>query len=159
MRSIIDANNLSYSKETLIYYSRSLISLWICVLIGFAIGAICALQIKNGYFLSLFLLVFIVFQGNEQFKLLKRINEVQFRINSKGIQYRDLPLVSWSNIENERIVTEGHRKSRRHFFVYYIISEDNKMKIDIEPLNVGIGDLEHTLTIHRNRFKRENNIA
>lgn len=159
MRPFIDLNNLSYSKETLIYYSRSILILWICVLIAAFVGAICALQIQDGFIISLGLLAFIVFVGKEQLKILKRINEVQFRINSEGIQYRDLPLVSWSNIENERIVEEGRSKSKRYFFVYYIIDENNLMKVDIEQLNVGIGDLEHTLKIHRNRYKRENNIV
>ncbi|MBF4518811.1 hypothetical protein IRZ71_20845 [Flavobacterium sp. ANB] len=158
MRPFIDINNLSFSKETLIYYSRSLIFLWIFILIGMTIGSIYALQIENGFILSLLLFAFIIFQGNEQFKLLKRINEVQFRINSKGIQYRDEILVSWNNIENERVVIEGRPKARRNFFIYYIIDQDKVMKFDIEELNVGAGDLEHTLTIHRNRYKRENNI-
>lgn len=136
-----------------------MIFLWICILIGACIGAIYFLQVKSGYFLSLFLLVFIVFQGKEQFKLLRRINEVQFRINSKGIQYRDETLVPWSNIENERVVTEGRTKARRYFFIYYIIDQNQLMKVDIEELNVGMGDIQHTLTIHRNRYKRENNIV
>jgi uncharacterized membrane protein YbhN (UPF0104 family) len=156
---IIDLNNLSYSKETLIYYSRAIIGFRILIIIGLTTLCINALTIKDGYILSLILFIITVCIAYNQYKFLKRINEVQFRINSKGIQYRNENLISWNNIENERVITEGNRRqTRRTFIIYYIISEDRIMKIDIAELSFYADELKHTLTIHRNRFIRESNI-
>ncbi|RZJ48649.1 MAG: hypothetical protein EOO44_20450 [Flavobacterium sp.] len=117
---LIDVNNLSYSKETLIYYSRAKLALWLMVIIGFSTFCIYLLTI-NKYLLALIISPFPVISGYLQYKILKRINEVQFRINSEGIQFRNEDFISWNNIENERIVVEGeHKKSRRTFFIYYI---------------------------------------
>ena len=106
MRPLIDVNNLSYSKEKLIYYSQTTIFTWFLSAIGLLIYTIYSLTIENGFIVSLLLLPIILFLIYRQLKLLKRINDVQFRINSKGIQYRNEELVSWSNIKNERVDTK-----------------------------------------------------
>ena len=158
MRPFIDLNNLSYSKETLIYYSRLSLIFKIIFLIGCAAVGIYILK-KDDFSISLILFAISLFQIYELHNSLKRINEIQFRINSKGIQYRDENLISWNNIENERIITEGKGDNTTEYFIYFIIDKAQIMKTDIAPLNVGISDLQHTLTIHRNRFKRENNLV
>jgi hypothetical protein len=104
-------------------------------------------------------LVIFLFQIPYLIKEIKRIDEIQFRINSKGIQYRNLILVPWSNIENERVVTEHkNEKNIRYYFVYYIIDSGQVMKFDLADLSTDINELTITLTIQRNRFKKENNI-
>jgi hypothetical protein len=158
MRTLIDPNNLSYSKENLIYYTRTNILLRILLLIGLAVAAIYFLN-ENKSIISLVLLGIFLFQIPYLIKEVKRIDEIQFRINSKGIQYRNLILVPWSNIENERVVTEyKNEKNHTDYFIYYIIDSGQIMKFDLADLSTDIHELTITLTIHRNRYKKENNI-
>ncbi|MCA1918759.1 MAG: hypothetical protein LDL38_05125 [Flavobacterium piscis] len=159
MRPLIDANNLSYSKEILIYYTRTNILLRILLLIGLIVAAIYFLN-QDQSLVSLVLSGIFLFQIPYLIKEIKRIDEIQFRINSKGIQYRNLILVPWSNIENERVVTEyKNEKDTRYYFVYYIIDSGQIMKFDLADLSTDINELTITLTIQRNRYKRENNIS
>jgi hypothetical protein len=158
MRPIIDVNNLSYSKEIVIYYTRTNILLRILLLIGLAIGVIYYLN-DDKSIISLVLAGIFLYQIPYLIKSIKRINEVQFRINGNGIQYQNESLVPWSNIENERTVTEyKNHEDWNHYFIYYIIDPGQVMKFDLEGLNIGKGDLQHALTLQRNRFKKENNI-
>lgn len=163
MRPIIDSNNLSYSEENLIYYTRTNILLRILLLIGLAVAAIYFVN-QDKSIISLVLGGIFLFQIPYLIKEIKRIDEVQFRINSKGIQYRNLILVPWSNIENERVVTEysgntNKNEDATYYFVYYIIDSDKVMKFDLAKLSTDISELSITLRIHRNRFNKENNIV
>ncbi|WP_394774780.1 hypothetical protein [Flavobacterium sp.] len=159
MRPIIDVNNLSYSKEILIYYTRTNILLRILLLIGLVVASIYFLN-QNQSLVSLILSGIFLFQIPYLIKEIKRIDEVQFRINSKGIQYRNLILVPWSNIENERVVTEYiNEKNHTDYFIYFIIDSGQIMKFDLANLSTDISELSLTLTIHRNRYKKENNIV
>ena len=158
MRPIIDVNSLSHSKEIVIYFTRTNILLRILLLIGLAVGAIYYLN-DDKSIISLLLAGIFLYQIPYLIKSIKRINEVQFRINSNGIQYQNENIVPWSNIENERVVTEykDHDNSN-HYFIYYIIEPGQVMKFDLEGLNIGKGDLQLALTLQRNRYNRENNI-
>jgi hypothetical protein len=163
MRPIIDSNNLSYSEENLIYYTRTNILLRILLLIGLAVAAIYFVN-QDKSIISLVLGGIFLFQIPYLIKEIKRIDEVQFRINSKGIQYRNLILVPWSNIENERVVTEysgntNKNEDATYYFVYYIIDSGKVMKFDLAKLSTDISELSITLRIHRNRFNKENNIV
>jgi hypothetical protein len=160
MRPIIDIDNLSYSKETLIYYTRTNILLRILLLIGL-IAAIVYYSKKDLFIIALLLAGIFFFQIPYLIKSLKRIDELQIRINAEGIQYRDETFISWSNIENERVVKEYRNKEDHDgtdYFIYYIIEPGQVMRFNIEELSTGASELQHTLTIHRNRFKRANNI-
>ena len=86
MRPLIDVNNLSYSKEKLIYYSQTTIYAWLLAAIGLFIFAIYSLTNKNTFIVFFLLLPIILFLVYKALKLLKKVNEVQFRINSKRIQ-------------------------------------------------------------------------
>ena len=158
MRPLIDANNLSYSKEKLIYYSQTTIFTCFLAAIGLLIYAIYSLTFENGFIASLLLLPIILFLIYRTLKLLKRIDEVQFRINSKGIQYRNEELVSWSNIKNERIDTKISGRTSTNYFIYYIIDQDQIIKCNIGNLNTDREELQQNITIHRNRYLRENNL-
>ncbi|MBS7255686.1 hypothetical protein [Flavobacterium branchiicola] len=159
MRPVIDVNNLSYSKEFLIYYTRTNILLRIFLLIGLVVAAIYFIN-QNQPTVSLVLSGIFLFQIPYLIKEIKRIDEIQFRINSEGIQYQNLILVPWSNIENERIITEyRNEKDIRHYFIYYIKDSDQIMKFNLADFSTDINELTITLTVQRNRYKRENNIA
>ncbi|MCD9577428.1 hypothetical protein [Flavobacterium soyae] len=158
MRPLIDVNNLSYSKEKLIYYSQTTIYAWLLAAIGLFIFAIYSLTNKNTFIVFFLLLPIILFLVYKALKLLKKVNEVQFRINSKGIQYKNEELVPWNNIENERVDTKFYGRSSTDFFIYYIIEPSQVMQFDLNELNTDASELSIALTIHRNRFKKENNI-
>ncbi|SNR65758.1 hypothetical protein SAMN04487979_115107 [Flavobacterium sp. ov086] len=159
MRPLIEINNLSYSKEFLIYYTRTNILLRILLLIGLIVAAIYFLN-QDQSLIFLVLLGIFLFQIPYLIKGIKRIDEIQFRINSEGIQYQNLNLVPWSNIENERVITEYiNSKDIRHYFTYYIIDSDQVMKFNLKNLSTDISELTITLTIQRNKYKRENNLV
>ncbi len=157
MRPFIDLNNLSYSKETLIYKTRANILIGILIAIVLFVWIISSLNQHEFaiasiiFFISLFPICYLI-------KAIKTIDEIQFRINSKGIQYKKLALVPWSNIENERVDIELANQKDSYYFVYHIIEPNQIMRFNISNLSTNFLELQHTLTIHRNRFNRENNI-
>ncbi|SHG83515.1 hypothetical protein [Flavobacterium defluvii] len=158
MRPLIDENNLSYSKEFLIYYTRREILERITYGMGDLIGSIY-LYIQNQLIIFLILFCVFIFQIILLIKSIKRIDEIQFRINSKGIQYRDNVLIPWSNIENERTIREYiNSKNDKYYFIYYIIEPGQIMKFDLSELSTDANELSIVLTIQRNRYKRENSI-
>lgn len=159
MRPLIDENNLSYSKEVLIYYTRTNILLRILLLIGLAIGVIYYIN-QDKSIISLLLAGIFLFQIPYLIKGIKRVDEIQFRINSEGIQYQKESLVPWSNIENERVITEyKNSKDIRYYFTYYIIDSGQVMKFNLENLSTDISELTITLRVQRNRYKKENNLV
>ena len=159
MRPLIDENNLSYSKEFLIYYSRSIILWKILLVVGAFVGFIY-FYLQNELIVVAFLFFLFIFQIPLLIKSMKRVDEIQFRINSKGIQYRNNSLIPWSNIENERAVwiDNENRDDDKTYFIYHIIEPSQIMKFDLAGLSTDASELSIALTIHRNRFKKENNI-
>ncbi|SEO38736.1 hypothetical protein SAMN05444671_3310 [Flavobacterium sp. CF108] len=157
MRPFIDLNNLSYSKETLIYKTRANILIGILIVIVLFVWSISALK-QNEFAIASIIFFISVFPIHYLIKSIKTIDEIQFRINSKGIQYKEQALVSWSNIENERVDIKPGNQRSSYYFVYHIIEPNQIMRFDISSLSTNFLELQHTLTIHRNRFKRENNI-
>ncbi|PXY39952.1 hypothetical protein DMB65_15685 [Flavobacterium cheongpyeongense] len=159
MRPLIDENNLSYSKEFLIYHTRGTIFMSLLLLVGSFVGFIYFYMQNQLLGVSLMFCLF-VFQIPLLIKSIKRIDEIQFRINSKGIQYRNNSLIPWSNIENEKAVYDYHdnRDNDTSYFTYQIIEPSQIMKFDLAGLSTDISELNIVLTIQRNRFKKENNI-
>lgn len=158
MRPLIEENNLSYSKEFLIYCTRGKILEKILFVIGAFTGVIY-FYMQNQLIVVSLLFCFFVYQIPLLIKSIRRIDEIQFRINSKGIQYRDDPLVPWSNIENERIVHKYIvNKEDEYYFRYYIIEPSQVMEFNLGELSTDSSELGHALTIHRNRYNRENNL-
>lgn len=158
MRPLIDENNLSFSKEFLIYYTRGEILERILFAAGTLIGFIY-FYTQNQHIVVAVLFFLFVFQLSLFIKAIKRIDEIQFRINSKGIQYRDDLLVPWSNIENERTfsVNNGPKRGTTEYFAYYIIEPSQIMKFNLNQLSTDTNELSIVLRVHRNRFKKENN--
>lgn len=58
MRPLIDVNNLSYSKEKLIYYSQTTIYAWLLAAIGLFIFAIYSLTNKNTFIVFAYYSIF-----------------------------------------------------------------------------------------------------
>lgn len=159
MRPLIDKNNLNFSKDFLIYYTRGKILERILFLIGVLIGFIY-FYTQNQIIVVLIFFCFFIFQIPLLIKSIKKIDEIQFKINSKGIQYKEDILIPWNNIENERAVWE-HSKNReddKQYFIYYIIEPSQVMKFDLNELSTDASELSIVLTVQRNRFKKENNI-
>ena len=158
MRPIIDKNNPGNSEETLIYISKINIVWKICMLIATVIVFICNSECKE---VILILLAFGIFLFQIYFlvKSIKRINEIQFRINSKGIQYKDLPLTPWNNIKNERAPTEHTSDDNSNkYFIYHIVDSDKVMRFNLRKFNISKGELQLALNRQRNSFNTENNI-
>lgn len=157
MRPFIDLSNLDFNGDTLIYYSRLYVTISIVVLFALVIGSIYTLKIENGFIFSLLLLGLIFHYCQIIFKILKRIDEVQFRINSKGIQFRNEDFITWDNIENVKVICIRRQKSRSYYFRYYIISENREIKMDLEYLNIGSNDLELAIKVFTEKFSIEKN--
>jgi len=159
MRPLIDENNLSYSKEFRIYYTRGTIFMSLLLLVVAFVGFIYFYMQNQllGFSMLFCLFIFLI---PLLIKSIKKIDEIQFRINSKGIQYRNNSLIPWSNIENEKAVYDhlDNRDSDTSYFIYHIIEPSQIMKFDLAGLSTDASELSIALTIHRNRFKRENNI-
>ncbi|MBZ4037720.1 hypothetical protein K6T82_23370 [Flavobacterium sp. 17A] len=158
MRPLIDENNLSYSKEFLIYRTRGKILERVIFTIGAFIGFIY-FYIENQLLIFSVLFFVFIFQIPLLIKSIKRIDEIQFRINSKGIQYKDSLLIPWNNIENERTFSEhnGYKNGNTEYFIYYIIEPSQIMKFDLNELSTDVSELSIVLNVHRNRYNRENN--
>ena len=153
MRPFVELNNFYFADDTLVYYSRTYIFISFIIIFLCGIGSVYCLRIENGFIISILFWAFILHQGFITFKLLKRINEVQFKINSKGIQFRNENLISWNDIENAKVISEGtNYKNRTYYFRYYIISENRIIKTDLESLNMGSSDLELAIRIYNSKF-------
>jgi len=159
MRSFIDLSNLDYNGDTLVYYSRMYVLISIVVIFLLIIGSVYVLSIENGFIFSLLLWIPIFYYCQKVFKILKRINEVQFKINSKGIQFRSEDFVTWDNVENAKVICIRKQKSRLYYFRYYITSENREIKTDLEALNIGSSDLELAIRIYTNKFNFEKSKA
>ncbi|WP_291145084.1 hypothetical protein [Flavobacterium sp. UBA7680] len=157
MRPFIDLNNLSYSKETLIYKTRANILIGILIVIALFVWIINALK-QHEFVIASIIFLISLFPIRYLIKFIRTIDEIQFRINSKGIQYKEQAIVPWSNIENERVDIKRGNQRNSYYFVYHIIEPNQIMQFNISSLSTNFLELQHTLTIHRNRFKKENNI-
>jgi hypothetical protein len=158
MRPFVELNNFYFADDTLVYYSRTYILISFIIIFLCGIGSVYFLRIENGFIISILFWVFILHQSRIIFKLLKKINEVQFKINSKGIQFRNERLISWDDIENAKVISEGTSyKNRTYYFRYYIISENRVIKTDLEHLNMGSSDLELAIRVFTDKFNIEKN--
>jgi hypothetical protein len=157
MRPFIDLSNLDYDGDTLIYYSRMYVLIAIVVLFALVIGSIYVLNFENGFIFSIILWFIVLFYGQKIFYRLQRINEIQFKINAKGIQFRNEDFITWDNIENAKVLCIRKQKSRLYYFRYYIISEDRVIKAYLDHLNIGSNDLELAIRIFTEKFNIEKN--
>jgi hypothetical protein len=158
MKSNIDANNLSSSEETLIYISRINIIWKVFILIALAVSAIYNLT-EEQFIISLLAFAIFLFQLYYVITSIKKIDEIQFRINSKGIQYKNLITVAWHNIENERVVTEyTSDDNSNNYFIYNVIDSGKVMRFNLRKFNISKEKLQLALIRQRNSFNTENNI-
>ncbi|MFY7739602.1 MAG: hypothetical protein ACOVQC_03710 [Flavobacterium sp.] len=157
MRPIIDLNNTWSSEETVVYVSRfeiiggCFIQILILVLFYFSI-------INNNYIVSILLLIPTYFLVKKIKKLFIERNEIQLIINSYGIKVKNEPIISWDNIENERIIRIGKRKNSRHDFLFYDKIQNKEMRFRTDILSFGFFELMKSAKIHRERFNRNNAI-
>lgn len=157
MRPIIDLNNTWSSEETVVYLSRfeiiggGLIQILILVLFYFSI-------INNNYIFSILLLIPTYFLVKKIKKLFIERNEIQLTINSYGIKVKNEPIISWDNIENERIISFGKRKKTRHTFVFNDKIQNRERRFRTDILIFGFFELMKSAKIHRERFNRNNAI-
>jgi hypothetical protein len=157
MRPFIDLSNLDYSGDTLIYYSRMYVLISIGIIFSLVIGSVYVLSIENGFIFSILLWIPVLFYGKNTFIRLKKINEIQFKINSKGIQFKNEDFITWDNIENAEVISEEiNDESTIYYFSYYISSEKREIKTDIEPLNIGFNDLKVAIRVYSNKFNHTN---
>lgn len=158
MRPFIDLSNLDFNGDTLIYYSRLYVLISIVVLFALVIGSIYALSIENGFIFSIILWFVVLFYEQKIFYRLQRMNEIQFKINSKGIQFRNENFITWDNIENARVISEKRGdEDIVYYFRYYIISENRVIQTEIEPLNISSNELALAIRIFTEKFNIEKN--
>lgn len=158
MRPFIDLSNLDFNGDTLIYYSRLYVLISIVVLFALVIGSIYALSIENGFIFSIILWFVVLFYGQKIFYRLQRMNEIQFKINSKGIQFRNENFITWDDIENARVISEKRGdEDIVYYFRYYIISENRVIQTEIEPLNISSNELALAIRIFTEKFNIEKN--
>jgi hypothetical protein len=157
MRPFINLSNLDYNGDTLIYYSRMYVLISIGAIFSLIIGSVYVLSIENGFIFSILLWIPILLYGRNTFNRLKKINEVQFKINSKGIQFKNEDFITWDNIENAEVISEEiNDESTIYYFSYYISSEKREIKTNIEPLNIGLNDLKVVIRAYSNNFNHKN---
>jgi hypothetical protein len=158
MRPFIDLSNLDFNGDTLVYYSRMYVLISIVIIFFLVIGSVYTLSIENGFIFSIILWFPVLIYSQKIFNRLKRINEVQFKINSKGIQFRDEDFITWDNIENAKVISEERGdEDIIYYFRYYIISENRVIKMDLEALNIGNNDLELAIRVFTDKFNIEKN--
>ena len=90
-------------------------------------------------------------------KFIKERNVVLLRINSEGVSVRNDDLISWDEIENERIdeVRTGDYDIE-HDFIFYDKKNNRQVKFRVEELSIGVHEIVKSFEIHRGRFNRRN---
>ena len=156
MRPIVDLNNLWYSEETLVYYSRLKIIYNSILLIVIFIGCYYTFN-DELYLLGVVLLIisFLLIRSNVKF--IRECKIVLLRINSEGVSVRDGELISWDGIENERIeIIKLAKGKSEHDFIFYDKKNNRQVKFRVEELNIGVHEIVKSFEIHRVRFNKKN---
>lgn len=157
MRPYIDLNNLSYSKQTLIYYSRGKILSSVFMFLLGCVGMVYPL-IKQDYEMILFCsILFVFYFGYKAYDQYLVIDQVQLKLNSEGIQYRNEALISWDFIENISFYSIQKNDDSIDYFKYYCTNIDKIMVFEINELDIFRLDLEMSVRIHKNRFELAKN--
>ncbi|QSW87696.1 hypothetical protein J0383_15560 [Flavobacterium endoglycinae] len=140
-------DDISVPEETVIYYSRTALLFLLIMYVGIILLGIYFIYEKN-YFGVLFLGIGI-YSIYIQIKKL-RDKSPQITINAEGIKLKDENLVSWNNIQNDRIFTKFRRYSFANYFGF------NNKQIEIGELDIHFDDLENLLHVYRVRFENNN---
>lgn len=157
MRPGIDLNNLWYSEETLVYYSRSntifkVVVFLLFILVGFY------LLFVNLFIVSILLFIASGFLFQKNFHFLLEWDRIQLRVNSEDIQVKNKSLISWASIKNERITYVKVNRGRLSFFEFYDIELHKSYKFNADDFNFSPFELMKSVKIHRERFVRNNEI-
>ncbi|MCP2029425.1 hypothetical protein L1276_004612 [Flavobacterium sp. HSC-32F16] len=140
-------DNLSVPKETIIFYSKTMLVFLLILSFGM-ISAGIYLSLQKEY-ISLFILGVGLYLAYDQIKKL-RDNGPQIIINDKGIQLKNDKLVSWGRIRNDRVFTKTSGRNSTNYLSF------NDEMIDIDDLTIGFDELENLLHVYRVRFDNNN---
>lgn len=157
MRPIVDLNNQWHSEETVVYYSR-LNTIFLLVFSLILTTAAFYFIFITQYILALIFLVGSIFLLNYIKHFLLEWNTIQLKINSKGIQVRYEPLISWSLIENERITSSMVGRNQIYYFKFYNSELHKSYEFKLDKYNYDFFELIKSVEIHRERFNKNNKI-
>ncbi len=159
MRPVIDPNNLYFSKQTVIHYTRAnlLDSVFMCLIA--CAGIFYPLIQREKEWILFVSVVALFYFASKAYQQYLEIDEVQLILNSEGIKYRKEPLVSWDDIDNISFYSEPFNKSTLYYFKYYCTKTDKVMRFVINDLNIGPQDLEMAVRLHKGRFERAKTTA
>ncbi len=159
MRPVIDPNNLYFSKQTVIHYTRAnlLDSVFMCLIA--CAGIFYPLIQREKEWILFVSVVTLFYFGSKAYQQYLEIDEVQLILNSEGIKYRRAPLVPWDEIENISVYSEKVNDSTFYYFKFYCPKNDKVVKFNIGDLNIGPQDLEMAVRLHKGRFERAKTTA
>lgn len=126
------------------------------MLLLFVLGCVGVVYplVKQDYEIVLFCSIIAVFYfGYQTYEQYLVIDQLQLKLNSEGIQYRNEPLVSWDCIENCSFYAIQNNDTTIDYFKYYCTDSNRIMIFEINELNIGRQDLEMSVRIHKNRFE------
>jgi hypothetical protein len=100
----------------------------------------------------------LLFSITMLFLEIRKMNSVIIRINKKGIQTYQKPLMNWNDIENEKIIFRTFRaKESKHDFsgeinYLHFYFKNEKIEIEINDLDISESELNHYLKMYRESF-------
>lgn len=140
-------DDISFPKETIIFYSKTSIIFSLITFIALSAVGIFLVYIKQ-YF-GLLLIAFGIYLIYDSLKKLLD-NKPQIVINAEGIQLKDDELVSWKDIHDDRAFRDLNRKNAKDYLAF------NDEMIEINELTIRLEELENLLNVYRVRY--ENNL-
>lgn len=140
-------DDISVPKETIIYYSKITISVFLIFFLGTSFLGIYLL-VEKEYF-GLVLLILGLYLSFDQFNKLKD-NAPQIIVNDKGIKLKNENLTPWNRIYNDRVFSQSNGKKSTNYLAF------NDEKIAIDELAIKFNELENMLHVYRVRYEKNN---
>jgi hypothetical protein len=141
-------NDLSISKQTIIYYSKikNLFQMLLgisCIVIGIYLSS----DSKNIIF-GILILVLGVYLSYKEFR--EAFNTTpQIILNEKGIETINTKFYNWESIQKEEVIRDGFGKNTHYYLVYDYPNGKEYLKIDDYNTNMKI--LNKLLILYRGR--------
>jgi len=145
-------DDLTIPNETIIYYSKVKNSFQMAIMLIALGGGIYLLLKADSYIIGSIFTICGAYFGYKEYKEATN-TEPQIIINDKGIKTISTDFFSWSDIENEEVISKGSGKHINYYLNYNYPGGAEHLKID--DYNTDLKSLDKLLILYRGRSKNK----
>lgn len=145
-------DDLTIPGETIIYYSKGGNFVEMAIMLGMAAVGIYLLVKTDSYILGSILTLLGAYFSFKEYKEATN-TEPQIILNEKGIQTINTEFYSWSEIENEEVISQGSGKNTNYYLTYDHRNGAEHLLID--DYETDQRSLNKLLILYRGRSKKK----